>query len=148
MWFRPVPTSNRVFIYNKTFPSIPSTESDGAWSALIPDNGGFFEHPSIPASRATLAVLHQLHCLDVIRHGYWAAHEAAMSPNKLDEDDLPAHIRPNHIRHCIDLIRHTLMCHGDTSIETVNKELGGVSGFGTVHQCTDWNALREWVSQQ
>jgi len=40
------------------------------------------------------------------------------------------------------------MCHGDTTIEIVNKELGGVTGFGTEHYCTNWEALKNWVTEQ
>jgi len=39
------------------------------------------------------------------------------------------------------------MCYGDTTFEIVNKELGGVSGFGTQHHCTNWEALKGWVSE-
>ena len=51
------------------------------------------------------------------------------------------------MRHCIDLLRQSLMCQPDTTIEVVNKTLGGVTGFGTEHRCRDWRQLVEWTSQ-
>jgi hypothetical protein len=40
------------------------------------------------------------------------------------------------------------MCHGDTTIEIVDKDLRGVTGFGTQHQCKNWEDLKEWVIEQ
>ena len=39
------------------------------------------------------------------------------------------------------------MCQADTTVETKNDELGGVTGFGTEHRCVDWEVLIGWVSQ-
>jgi hypothetical protein len=51
------------------------------------------------------------------------------------------------MRHCIDLLRQTLMCIPDLTVEVKNSELGGVTGFGTVHQCRNWDHLMEWMSE-
>jgi hypothetical protein len=52
-----------------------------------------------------------------------------------------------HIRHCIDLLRQSLMCRPDLTIEIKNEELGGVTGFGTEHECRDWEQLQLWTSR-
>ncbi len=54
---------------------------------------------------------------------------------------------PPHIRHCIDLIRQSLMCQPDTTIELKDEEVGGVTGFGTEHQCKDWEQLIQWTKK-
>jgi hypothetical protein len=54
---------------------------------------------------------------------------------------------PPHIQHCIDLLRHSLMCQPDTTVEIKNKEIGGVTGFGTEHRCRNWNELIEWTTE-
>lgn len=54
---------------------------------------------------------------------------------------------PAHIRHCIDLLRQTLMCQPDTTVEVKDEAVGGVKGFGTEHQCKDWNQLVLWTTQ-
>ena len=56
-------------------------------------------------------------------------------------------IDPAHIRHCIDLIRHRLMCQPDITVEVKDLELGGVTGFGTKHQCKDWEELMRWTTK-
>ena len=60
---------------------------------------------------------------------------------------MPMMASPPHIRHCIDLLRQTLMCQPDITVELKNEELGGVTGFGTEHQCKDWGQLMQWTSE-
>lgn len=78
--------------------------------------------------------------------GYWSIFDAAMEGRKLVEDEIPFHASPPHIRHCIDLLRNSLMCNPDLAIEVKDLEKGGVSGFGTEHQCRNWNQLNAWVT--
>jgi hypothetical protein len=82
-----------------------------------------------------------------IREGYWTVFKAAVNGTRIDPEELPFMASPSHIRHCIDLLRHSLMCQPDITIELKNEELGGVTGFGTEHQCKDWNQLMEWVAR-
>jgi hypothetical protein len=72
-------------------------------------------------------------------------YDAATSGNTINETEVPMMASPPHIRHCIDLLRQTLMCHPDLTIEEKDEELGGVRGFGTVHQCSDWGQLVSWT---
>ena len=39
------------------------------------------------------------------------------------------------------------MCRPDLTVEVKNEELGGVTGFGTEHECIDWKQLLDWMSQ-
>ena len=39
------------------------------------------------------------------------------------------------------------MCRPDLTIEIKNEELGGVTGFGTEHQCKRWDQLTDWLSK-
>jgi hypothetical protein len=66
---------------------------------------------------------------------------------QMNETDLPYHASGPHIRHCIDLLRNVLMCQPDLTLEVKNEELGGVTGFGTEHQCLDWRGLVDWTSK-
>ena len=54
---------------------------------------------------------------------------------------------PAHIVHCIDLIRQSLMCQPDLTIEVKDPDIGGVTGFGTQHQCRDWEELIRWTME-
>lgn len=55
-------------------------------------------------------------------------------------DDFPMMSSPSHVRHCTDLLRQSLMCNSDRTLEE-RDDSGGVSGFGTVHECYDYRAL-------
>ena len=37
------------------------------------------------------------------------------------------------------------MCLPDTTIEVKDEKVGGVTGFGTEHQCRDWDQLLSWT---
>lgn len=81
-----------------------------------------------------------------IRKGYWAL-LAATGEKKVPDEEYNPMIDPAHIRHCIDLLRHRLMCEPDITVEVKDRELGGVTGFGTKHQCKDWGELMRWTRE-
>ncbi|KAL6721251.1 hypothetical protein ACLMJK_000353 [Lecanora helva] len=141
----PVGVTSRIFHYDRAFGSAPSNESDAAWASLFPAQGGFFKHPTLAPHRSAFAVFHQLHCLEGIRQGYWMIYDNVLEGRQMKEEDFPFMSSPSHIRHCVDLLRQSLMCRPDTTIEVKNEELGGVTGFGTEHQCRDWGQLSEWT---
>jgi hypothetical protein len=142
-----VSSVSEVFLYNRTFGEPPSDRTNAAWASLFPKQGGFFKHPTIAPHRSAFAVFHQLHCLDGIRQGYWAMHAAATAGGEpFDDKTLPLMISPPHIRHCIDLLRHVLMCRPDTTVEVRDEEIKGVTGFGTEHQCSNFDELLKWTS--
>ncbi|KAF2258863.1 hypothetical protein CC78DRAFT_503967 [Lojkania enalia] len=136
-----------VFRYHRLFAEPPNSTTDKAWLSLFPTQGGFFKHPVLAPKRSTFAVFHQIHCLDGMRHGYWALFDLASHGQKLNETELPFHASPRHIRHCIDLLRNVLMCQPDLTLEVRDDELGGVTGFGTEHQCIDWRKLVDWTTE-
>ncbi|OAL37127.1 hypothetical protein AYO20_03605 [Fonsecaea nubica] len=139
--------------YNASFGDAPSPVTEAAWDDLLPVQGGFFQHPQIAPSRSDFAVFHQLHCLNGIRQAYWFTHAVATgaatlsaSADGTDAADVSEMISPRHISHCVDLLRQALMCQPDLTVE-VKDERGGVTGFGTVHQCKDWAQLMAWMAE-
>lgn len=84
---------------------------------------------------------------DGIRQGYWEVYAAAVEGRKVKEEDFPFMSSPPHIRHCIDLLRQSLMCQPDTTVEVKDKEIGGVTGFGTEHKCRNWIELIVWTTK-
>lgn len=38
------------------------------------------------------------------------------------------------------------MCQPDLTVEVKDDKRGGVTGFGTVHTCKDWDQLKAWMS--
>lgn len=39
------------------------------------------------------------------------------------------------------------MCHADTNVETLDKALHGIHGFGDEHKCRDFEGVRDWISK-
>ncbi|KAK4205540.1 hypothetical protein QBC40DRAFT_320463 [Triangularia verruculosa] len=89
----------------------------------------------------SVAVFHQLHCLQMIMTGY---NSLADGGGKSD-----GHTDHKHIHHCFSYLRQSLMCCGDTALEGQNPETDGskveTSGMGVVHQCKDYRGIVEWV---
>ncbi|RAK78073.1 uncharacterized protein BO72DRAFT_507936, partial [Aspergillus fijiensis CBS 313.89] len=146
-----VATKPSVFEYNGAFQDERSPLTNDLWEGLFPKRKGFFQHPTIADHRSAFAVYHQLHCLNSIRQGYWGLYDMAVSrgQNNLtsDDDDLPHMLSPHHIRHCLELLRLALMCQPDLTVELKNETLGGVTGYGTEHQCKSWEDLSHWMAQ-
>jgi hypothetical protein len=39
------------------------------------------------------------------------------------------------------------MCNADITVERKEPEVGGVLGFGTEHQCTNWEQILRWMAE-
>lgn len=73
-------------------------------------------------------------------------HDAVVTGQELLEEDIPMMASPAHIRHCIDLLRQSLMCYRDTAMELKDDEVNGVTGWGTEHECHDYEELVRWTN--
>jgi hypothetical protein len=120
------------FELNVTYAMPPSKEVDAAWTSLLPQGGGFFNHPKIAPTRSCLAVFHQLHCLDMLRQALYElrpdlveqGRNLSHSANTHHEDHHATESHPDHdvaidgnhihdmyhIGHCYDLLRQSIMC--------------------------------------
>ena len=49
------------------------------------------------------------------------------------------------MRHCFDYIRQSLICAADATLEPVDPALGGVTGWGNLRVCRDYDALTAWA---
>ncbi|PVH96853.1 hypothetical protein DM02DRAFT_658853 [Periconia macrospinosa] len=129
------------FVANETFTGPPSQDSNAAWENLIPPGRGFVRivnEDSGEEGQYCVSVFHQLHCLDMLRRGYYAA--TARPPPR------PSHALPSaHMQHCFDYIRQALICAADQTLEERDNSVGGVKGWGTTHQCRNFEALKEWT---
>lgn len=135
----------KVFMeYNSTFSSAPSPSSDAAWESLFPKGKGFVRHPDIAPETSGLVVFHALHCLNALRHVYYAAMEG---PPPSDHEASHHHEDPHHVRHCFDYLRQSLMCSADTNLELVDKDLKGVTGWGFERTCRDYDSVKAWAEE-
>ncbi|KAI0465720.1 hypothetical protein F4859DRAFT_500063 [Xylaria cf. heliscus] len=137
-WFSPPGHKDHTFHYHKQFGMRPGNVSQQYWDMVFPRGRGFVQHPVLSPVPHGLAVYHQLHCLDAIRHGYWAAIDG-MEPGPKAE--------PGHIRHCIDYLRQSIMCNADTNLEPIDEGLGGVTGFGYSRKCRDIVRIMGWADK-
>ncbi|GAW22711.1 hypothetical protein ANO14919_122540 [Xylariales sp. No.14919] len=81
-----------------------------------------------------MSVFHQLHCLSYIVDHY----QRGYAGTNLTEE--VAH----HSAHCFDYLRQSIMCAADTNLEG-DTEAG--PGWGSDHQCTDYDALLAWANE-
>jgi hypothetical protein len=81
-----------------------------------------------------VSAFHQLHCLYLLRYGYYAA----VDGNTQSE---------MHTMHCFAYLRQSIMCAADSALEPYKVEFNGVDGYGEPHQCRDYDALYEWAEK-
>lgn len=128
----PLPDAVPVYMYPEdTHRYALSTPSGAAeWRALVPPSNGTVRLG--PRGRAfTVAMFHQLQCLDVIR--------AAMASPVAPGDARRARLRD----HCLDYMRQTVLCHAHTDLESVRSDVGPKIADLTrsVYRCRDWRVL-------
>ncbi|KAI1502981.1 hypothetical protein F5X99DRAFT_139391 [Biscogniauxia marginata] len=144
-------TTLRTFRRDPLYTEAISDASNSAWERLIPKGRGFVKaNISGIVNRYCVSAFHQLHCLDMLRHGYYAAIE--IGSTRPDEDSGSSIQRQDgipspHMQHCFDFIRQSLMCAADPTLEKRNETIGGVTGWGSTHQCRDFEALKEWTEK-
>lgn len=60
------------------------------------------------------------------------------------------HHSPDHMMHCFDYLRQSLMCASDETLEILQTgpygtKIASVDGWGTQHQCRDFESLATWT---
>ncbi|KAI0828644.1 hypothetical protein BC628DRAFT_1409196 [Trametes gibbosa] len=116
--------------------------ADDDWGTLFPLSDGFatLRAPSpsqSPPRTFLISMVHELHCLDVLRVAFVANRTGAAA----------------HVAHCLRYLRQTVLCRADTTLEPDEPGLRGgrwehaASGVGAVHRCRDWTVLRRWMDE-
>ncbi|KAI0716723.1 hypothetical protein C8Q76DRAFT_617086 [Earliella scabrosa] len=110
--------------------------ADDDWATLFPAEGGDGFIALGPHNRTFLvSMVHQLHCLDVIRVGFVTNRTNAAE----------------HIEHCLRYLRQMVLCYSDATLEVDDPGLlngrleHSASGVGMVHRCKDWTVLRDFM---
>ena len=110
--------------------------ADDDWATLFPaeDGDGFIALG--PHNRTFLvSMVHQLHCLDVIRVGFVTNRTHAAE----------------HIEHCLRYLLQAVMCFADPTLEIdeVVMEDGEwthrIHDYGIAHKCRDPSAMQEFM---
>ncbi|KAI1081558.1 hypothetical protein F5B20DRAFT_579420 [Whalleya microplaca] len=127
-----------------------------AWMSLFPPGMGYVSMDRIKnvgdiprlfqdmttdgSGRFCVAAFHQLHCLFLIYEDF----HRAMS-GELSHTDTQS-LQSSHSLHCFDYLRESLMCTADNNLEPFlpGTKGNGVDGFGSAHQCRDFQELFRW----
>jgi hypothetical protein len=103
-----------------------------------------------------LSAFHQLHCLVRPHPTSPQPPRLTTNPTHPHQSYLVRHFQQgyngtpltqevaHHSAHCFDYIRQALMCAGDTTLE--GKTEAG-PGWGSVHECVDYDALLDWANE-
>ncbi|KAJ4163225.1 hypothetical protein LMH87_004967 [Akanthomyces muscarius] len=154
-----IPEYTRVFVDDKDWKDAGEV-GDVLWNNLLPIGEGYVPIPfprkyALPESAPfegnpdkaevyATASVHQLHCLATIREMI----------KSYDRSEVPAYAS-GHAYHCLNYLRQDVLCAADTTFEyghpVWNVERNFIqyefSGIGAVHQCRDWNTVKEFLAQ-
>ncbi|KAG2032710.1 hypothetical protein BDR03DRAFT_1094767 [Suillus americanus] len=93
---------------------------------------------------ATVEVIHQLHCINMVRQSSWGDHYLADDPDFI--------LSPDgwriHLDHCIEFLRQIIMCRSDVTMVTHDWVEGlddPYPNFNVPHQCRDFEKILDWV---
>ncbi|EKM56810.1 uncharacterized protein PHACADRAFT_254135 [Phanerochaete carnosa HHB-10118-sp] len=108
---------------------------DAQWGSLFETDG--FSKVGPHDRTFQISMMHQLHCLDVIRVGFVTNRTGF------------AH----HIEHCLRYLRQSVLCCADTTLEEDEPHVNtsgiwehAAGGYGMVHECRDWTAVRRYMN--
>ncbi|KAL1627243.1 hypothetical protein SLS56_006482 [Neofusicoccum ribis] len=112
-----------------------------------------YDHPNTPDPKPqdfyVISILHQLHCLNMVRFQYF------QEKNRVDTSADPDAFKWKvHVEHCFEYLRQGISCGGDLIIEgnspiKVGKgHATSVTGWGVEHECIDFDRLRRFQIDQ
>ena len=114
-------------------------DDDPEWRANVPGDGDGVVYLGAQRQPYTLAMLHQLRCLDVVRG-------EVVRPRREGGADADG---PSELaRHCLNYIRQMVICRGDTQLEPFEHP-NNIDPIFTdqVYECRDWDAVYRKVKE-
>ncbi len=101
------------------------------WQPLFP--GGGIVHLGPEREPFTVAMMHQLRCLDVVRD--------QLSRSKRERDEEPT-------RHCLNYLRQSLQCRGDLQLDAYQyaHKVNPLHPHA-VRRCKDWRVVYDKVTE-
>ncbi|KAG1895141.1 uncharacterized protein F5891DRAFT_696520 [Suillus fuscotomentosus] len=91
---------------------------------------------------ATVEVIHQLHCIDMLRRVSWSNHSSGHGAHESSEDFRI------HLDHCIEMLRQNIMCRADVTMLTYDWVEGvkdPFPNFRIPHRCRNLEKVLDWV---
>ncbi|KAK1755484.1 hypothetical protein QBC47DRAFT_413247 [Echria macrotheca] len=95
-----------------------------------------------------LDVFHQLHCLNMIRMGFYPGR---YNTSLLKPDGTINYLQWVHVDHCIESIRQSVMCHADIATFTYrwsDKDKIMKPELGSTHICRNFTIVREYAMER
>ncbi|RYP82657.1 hypothetical protein DL769_001564 [Monosporascus sp. CRB-8-3] len=107
-------------------------------------------HP-VPKKFYVVSILHQMHCLNLVRFHYWQVKGGHPVVSGYSEASWDAHMD-----HCFDYLRQAISCgngftiegHTPLIVEGEHGEASTVTGWGVEHDCINFEALRAFQIEQ
>ncbi|EHK26507.1 uncharacterized protein TRIVIDRAFT_111968 [Trichoderma virens Gv29-8] len=107
-------------------------------------------HP-VPRKFYVVSLLHQMHCLNIVRFHYWQVKQGHPTVSEYSEASWDAHVD-----HCFEYLRQSISCGAGFSLEghsplIVEGEVGEastVTGWGIEHNCINFEVLRAFQIEQ
>ncbi|KAG1787748.1 uncharacterized protein HD556DRAFT_1277141 [Suillus plorans] len=94
---------------------------------------------------ATVEVIHQLHCLDMLRKASWGnEYHKHGGMNKSHEASR------THLDHCIEILRQLTMCSGDVTMIThdwIEGRATPFADFNVPHKCRNFEKILDWIDE-
>ncbi|KAJ9218319.1 hypothetical protein DTO166G4_185 [Paecilomyces variotii] len=118
----------------------PPSEPDTVWNAIIPNGLGYIKHPELAPELSVVGVIHQLHCLYLVRRAYYSTAS--------NNEDFDFNIdRAPHVAHCFDYLRQSLMCAADANLEPATQMINNNPNWGFDRQCRSYEEVKAWAEQ-
>ncbi|KAH8807405.1 hypothetical protein F5884DRAFT_856986 [Xylogone sp. PMI_703] len=153
----PLGSLEKAFMPERVFEDPRSDKGYEAWMNLFPMGKGYIsvdkmisEH-SVPdfvqklstdgSGRFCIAAFHQLHCLYLLQGDLFEALEGNITSPR------------SHTLHCLDYLRESILCAADSTLEPFRSPFDsmahrtGIDGYGTPHQCRDFNKLHAFAER-
>ncbi|KAG2349828.1 hypothetical protein BDR05DRAFT_994816 [Suillus weaverae] len=92
----------------------------------------------------TVEVIHQLHCINMVRQSTWGDHYIVDDPDFVRSPDGWR----IHLDHCVEILRQVIMCRSDVTMVTYDWVEGlddPYPNFNVPHQCRDLEKILDWV---
>ncbi|KAG2363208.1 hypothetical protein BDR07DRAFT_1404903 [Suillus spraguei] len=102
---------------------------------------------------ASVEVIHQLHCIDMLRRVSWGDKSSGNDHGKSsdhDDDESSKIFWRIHLDHCIEMLRQIIMCRGDVTMLTYDWVKGlkdPFPNFNIPHRCRNFEKVLDWVDE-
>ncbi|KAI0331101.1 hypothetical protein GY45DRAFT_1322804 [Cubamyces sp. BRFM 1775] len=133
----PLPPLDRVYMSHEdtVHYAIDTPLGAAEWNCTLP-NGRAVVYLGESAKPFTVAMFHEIRCLNIIRQVLNAFYEDDSAPVPLEP--------PGIVQHCMNYIRQMVLCRANLRLESIRSPTGSKKAVSDItHECRDWVAVYE-----